>query len=167
VNEQFAAEILAAVRAMDKKLTDHMEGEEGTIDAIQHNIERIERIMGNNREYFEQRHDAAATETKRLADLLEASMRAQEKCAASITDVEAIKTAFVLDDLKRPDYNGHRLDHKNRIESAAETHGDMRKVLLAVVISLTLTAGGWIWTAAKTAAMADLVAEHQEQGRKR
>lgn len=51
-----------------------------------------------------------------------------------------MNTAFTVDDLGRPDYNGHRLDHKARIDQARvlETYKTeaAKKVIGVVVVFL-------------------------------
>lgn len=61
-------------------------------------------------------------------------------------DVERIKTAFVLNDLHAPDYDGHRKDHFERSKAAEDAAQTMRvlktdatKILLKWL--LTVAAG--------------------------
>lgn len=67
------------------------------------------------------------------------------------TDLAAIKTAFVRNDLSAPDYDGHRLDHGRRIEDKARRDAQMRGyldgfthklVMGAVAIALAVFSAG-------------------------
>lgn len=51
--------------------------------------------------------------------------------------IRDVNTAFPIDDIGRPDYNGHRLSHKNMIEAAKTIEGyktDLTKKVLWWVV---------------------------------
>lgn len=52
------------------------------------------------------------------ADLLEAINGLREEIRDQKSSISAIETAFPLNDLGKPDHEGHRLAHKNMIQAA-------------------------------------------------
>jgi hypothetical protein len=90
--------------------------------------------------------------------------------AATLLDVIAIlnemkanqqgyMSAFVLDDLGRPDYTGHRLDHKQRIEDAKRLQQDKNKMTLTMLEWVTKGAVGLVLLALVNGGMT-YIAQH-------
>ena len=50
------------------------------------------------------------------------------RMAAVEADVDKLKTAFVLNDLRAPDYDGHRRDHYQRSKAAEDEAQTMREL---------------------------------------
>lgn len=50
------------------------------------------------------------------------------RMAAVEADVDKLKTAFVLNDLNTPDYDGHRKDHYQRSKAAEDEAQTMREL---------------------------------------
>ena len=68
---------------------------------------------------------------------------------ARLTSIDAqlnrLHTAFLLNDLGAPDYDGHRRDHAERIRQAAKLEDYKRtatKKIISVVLGVILTAAG-------------------------
>jgi hypothetical protein len=61
----------------------------------------------------------------------------RQRIAALEREIAAIKTAFLIDDLGRPDFDGHRADHRLRREAAKVMEGykitATHKVIAALV----------------------------------
>lgn len=81
------------------------------------------------------------------ADILEAVQGLREDVRDLKTSIGAIDTAFILNDLGKPDYDGHRSAHKNMIQAAKTIESykiDATKKLLAWgagILLLVLTTG--------------------------
>lgn len=72
------------------------------------------------------------------------------RMAAVEADVDKLKTAFVLNDLHAPDYDGHRKDHYQRTKAAEEDARAMSELknaatkrLLVGAIGLAITVIGF------------------------
>ena len=78
------------------------------------------------------------------------ALEMRQRIAALERDCAAIKSAFILNDLNLPDYDGHRKDHRTRLEAAkvmesykiTATH----KVIAAIVAGFILVFSSGITT---------------------
>ncbi len=103
MNDDLAAQILSSVNSMDRKLSGHMEGEEGKIQDIEDKIVKIADDLNDWRFAAEQRHIHLISSLESWKD-------------KTMLMVEEMQTAFIdhPDEKGKKDYVGHKYDHLTR-----------------------------------------------------
>jgi hypothetical protein len=141
-------------------------------------MERYDEILlkiDENRIQSDNRHNEAKgrhAETNLRLDSLIASITswtdketaAREKAQQHI---EEVKTAFLMDDLNRTDFNGHRLAHKDMIESSRQTRQSMKQIVMIVAGAAAVSVSAWVWISLKASATEHLVQQQQNQQERR
>jgi hypothetical protein len=146
---------------VESKLADHQ-------DKIDSRIQALCDQVAINREHSDSRHDSADDQLNEIVKRLESFMQSWSSWEAKqhtggCVDVDRINTAFLKDDLGRIDYDGHRLAHKDQIESSATIRKTLRHLLLVVAGAAAISVSAWLWMSIKTVAIAEITAEQAQQ----
>lgn len=148
-----------------KMLRDHVAIEEQELSAIRKSVADTQQQLALNRANHDSKHDLLMAEVKKITSSLESVHEQQTRCKANHEALEEVKTAFLKDDLERPDYHGHRGAHKSQRDAAGESAKILRHLLLVIAAAAAVSVSAWVWMSLKTAAIAEIQADQRQSAK--